>query len=184
MRFRADACSAGWRRQPLPSLHPRWSRLSQQRRRPLAWSVGNRDGKDGAWVGECGAWVVEAPGLPGAQAVAAPCKSPHRRGRLSGRPREAVRRRDSSQFTSGLRLPFVALSVGRLHRSVGALALRAPEEDLPLRHDARLRASSSACCASSSGCPVAGRLTNNERRCRSRAAFPWQGGGAPLDYAA
>jgi len=184
MRFRADACSAGWRRQALPSLHPRWSRLSQQRRRPLAWSVGNRDGKDGAWVGECGAWVVEAPGLPGAQAVAAPCKSPHRRGRLSGRPRHPRRVGTGASSSAASASHSSLLSVGRLHRSVGALALRAPEEDLPLRHDARFRASSSALLASSSGCPAAGRLTNNERRCRSRAAFPWQGGGAPLDYAA
>ena len=34
---------------------PRWSRPSQQRHRLSAWSVGNRDGKDGAWVGECSA---------------------------------------------------------------------------------------------------------------------------------
>jgi hypothetical protein len=31
------------------------SRPSQQRHRLSAWSVGNHDGKDGAWVGECGA---------------------------------------------------------------------------------------------------------------------------------
>jgi hypothetical protein len=39
----------------LPSRRPRWSRPSQQRHRLSAWSVGNHDGKDGAWVGECGA---------------------------------------------------------------------------------------------------------------------------------
>jgi hypothetical protein len=44
-----------WRRQRLPSRRPKWSRPSQQRHRLSAWSAGNHDGKDGAWVGECGA---------------------------------------------------------------------------------------------------------------------------------
>ena len=69
-RFRVEGCLVGWRRQPLPSRHPRWSRPSQQRHRLSAWSVGNHDGKDGAWVGECGAWVVVPRGPPGAQVVA------------------------------------------------------------------------------------------------------------------
>ena len=34
---------------------PALSRPSQPRHRLSAWSVGNHDGKDGAWVGECGA---------------------------------------------------------------------------------------------------------------------------------
>jgi hypothetical protein len=70
-RFRVEGCLVGWRRQRLPSRLPRWSRPIQQRHRLWAWSVGNHDGKDGAWVGECGAWVVVPRGPPGAQVVAA-----------------------------------------------------------------------------------------------------------------
>ena len=54
-RFRVEGCLVGWRRQRLPSRRPHWSRPSQPRHRLSAWSVGNHDGKDGAWVGECGA---------------------------------------------------------------------------------------------------------------------------------
>jgi hypothetical protein len=56
----------------LHSLLPRlrWSRLTQPRRRPSAWSVGNHDGKDAAWVGKCGVQAVVPRGLPGALSVA------------------------------------------------------------------------------------------------------------------